>query len=82
MNTGHEMISNAACRLADELPLPTLQIVARFIGESLSLPAAKNRMVELPQPHHRQLAADFIDCCVAAMSRTDARTEPTARKWF
>jgi phosphatidylserine/phosphatidylglycerophosphate/cardiolipin synthase-like enzyme len=67
MNTGHEMISKAACRLADELPLPTLQIMARFIGGSASLQAAKNCMVELPQPHHRQLAMSFIDQCMTAV---------------
>jgi phosphatidylserine/phosphatidylglycerophosphate/cardiolipin synthase-like enzyme len=74
MDTGRETISNAACRLADELPLPTLQIVARFIGESPSLTVAKNRMVELPQPHHRQLAADFIDHCVAAVPQVAPET--------
>ena len=64
MNAGHEMISKAACKLADELPLPTLQIVARFIEESSSLAVAKGCMVELPQPHHRQLATSFLDQCM------------------
>ena len=47
--------------------MSTLQIVARHIGESSSLSAAKARMVELPQPHHRQLAASFIEQCNAAV---------------
>ena len=67
MDTGHETISKAACRLAAELPLSTLQIVARIIGTAPSLPVAKTRMVELPQPHHRQLAAAFIDHCAAVV---------------
>jgi phosphatidylserine/phosphatidylglycerophosphate/cardiolipin synthase-like enzyme len=67
MDNGHEMISIAACRLAAELPLSTLQIVARSIGSSPSLTAAKGDMAELPQPHHRQLAAGFIDQCFAAL---------------
>ena len=66
MTTGHEMISQAACRLAVKLPLSTLQIVARTIGDSSSWSAAKARLVELPQPHHRQLASAFIDECLAA----------------
>lgn len=65
MNTGHEIISQASCRLAAELPMSTLQIVARYIGEAASLPAANARLIELPQPHHRQLASAFIDLCGA-----------------
>jgi len=65
MDSGQEMISKAACKLAAEMPLPTLQIVARLIGDSPNLPAAKGRMLDVPQPHHRQLAANFIDECMA-----------------
>lgn len=67
MNTGHEIISQAACRLAGELPLTTLQIVGRLIAASSSLLAAKALLIELPQPHHRQLAAAFIEQCNAVM---------------
>jgi phosphatidylserine/phosphatidylglycerophosphate/cardiolipin synthase-like enzyme len=67
MNSGHELISKAACKLAAELPLSTLQIVVRFIEESSSLAVAKNGMVEVPQPHHRQLAADFIEQCMTVV---------------
>jgi phosphatidylserine/phosphatidylglycerophosphate/cardiolipin synthase-like enzyme len=65
MDSTHEIISQAACRLAKDLPMPTLQIIARLIGESSSLKVAKNHLVQLPQPHHRQLAMNFIDCCLA-----------------
>src|SRR4051794_1155717 len=64
MDSGDELISKAACRLAAELPLPTLQIVARFIGDSPNLPSAKGRMLDVPQSHHRQLATAFIDECM------------------
>lgn len=74
MDSGQEIISKAACRVADELPLSTLQIVARFISEAASLAVAKARMVELPQPHHRQLAAAFIDECLAAVPQAASHT--------
>ena len=67
MNNGQEMISKAACRLADDLPLSTLRIVARFINDSPSLAAARNSMVDLPQPHHRQLGMSFLDQCTRGM---------------
>jgi phosphatidylserine/phosphatidylglycerophosphate/cardiolipin synthase-like enzyme len=56
------------------LPLSTLQIVARFIGESSSLAVAKDCMVELPQPHHRQLAAAFIEQCMEAVPQMTPQT--------
>src|SRR5580698_10010808 len=70
MESGHELISKEACRLAAELPLPTLQIVARLIGDSVNLSAAKSRMLDVPQPHHRQLAANFIEECMALPETT------------
>jgi phosphatidylserine/phosphatidylglycerophosphate/cardiolipin synthase-like enzyme len=78
MDNSQELISKAACRLADELPLPTLQIVARCIMDSATLPAAKARMVELPQPHHRQLAAAFISQCMAAVPGVTSQTAALA----
>jgi phosphatidylserine/phosphatidylglycerophosphate/cardiolipin synthase-like enzyme len=74
MGSGDEDIMAAACNLAEELPLQTLQIVARLIGESLSLAAAKARMVELPQAHHRQLAASFVDLCMGAVPSVTPQT--------
>lgn len=67
MDSGQETISTAACRLAAGLPLPTLRIVARLIEESPTLAIAKDRMVELPQPHHRGLATSFIVDCDEAL---------------
>lgn len=66
MNTYRDMIPELACRLASEVPMSVLQIVAQTIRESPSLPSAKKRMTGLPQPHHRQLAVDFLDGCLAA----------------
>jgi len=74
MDNSQELISKAACWLADELPLPTLQIVARYIGDSATLAAAKLRMAELPQPHYRQLAATFISQCLAAVPEVASQT--------
>ena len=64
MDTHHDMIPEIACRLASELPMSVLQIVAQIIRESPSLAFAKRRMTELPQPHHRKLVMDFIDGCL------------------
>jgi phosphatidylserine/phosphatidylglycerophosphate/cardiolipin synthase-like enzyme len=64
MNINHELVSKAACRLAAELPLPTLQIVARSISDSATLNAAQAQLVELPQPHQRQMVANFLDECL------------------
>ncbi|MEI8194534.1 MAG: DISARM system phospholipase D-like protein DrmC, partial [Phycisphaerae bacterium] len=50
--------------LAGELPLPTLQIVARIIDESASLRLVQGRLVELPHPLYRSLATDFVEKCV------------------
>lgn len=65
MNPNHNIIAQAACKLAAELPLPTLQIVARMIDESPSLKTAKDRFVDLPHPHYRALAGAFVDFCEA-----------------
>jgi len=74
MDNGHQLISKAACRLAAELPLSTLRILARFIGDSPCLAAAKGRMTELPQPHHRQLASDFIEQCLVGLPTVAPQT--------
>jgi len=74
MNTGNEMISQAACRLAADLPLSTLKILARHVGESADLKAAKARVVELPQPHHRQRASEFIDLCILAVPQASTQS--------
>jgi phosphatidylserine/phosphatidylglycerophosphate/cardiolipin synthase-like enzyme len=65
MDKAHEQISQEACRLAAELPLSTLQIVSRMIGESPTLGAAKGRIAQLPQPHQRELATNFVESCIA-----------------
>jgi len=66
MGTYDDMIPEMACRLASEVPMSVLQIVAQIIRESPSLASAKKRMVEFSQPHHRQLAVEFIDACLTA----------------
>lgn len=66
MNIHNEVIAGLACRLATELPLSALKIAAQAIKDSPSLVSAKACMAELPQPHHRQLAMDFINDCLAA----------------
>jgi phosphatidylserine/phosphatidylglycerophosphate/cardiolipin synthase-like enzyme len=71
---GYLAISKAACRLAAELPPSTLQIVSRLIHGAPTLAAAKARTVELPQPDHRQLAAGFIDQCVASVPQAAPQT--------
>lgn len=66
MGDGHDDISNAACGLAAELPLPTLRIIARMIGESATMAEAKARLVELPHPHYRGQAVSFAEQCQTA----------------
>ena len=63
MDDSHDIVSLAACRLAEELPLPTLQIVARKLRESDGITAAKARMTDLPHPQYRVLATNFLKRC-------------------
>jgi len=67
MEKSHELISQAACRLAAELPRSTIQIVSRIIDDSPSLQSAKRRIAQLPQPHQRELATKFVEACIAAV---------------
>jgi hypothetical protein len=70
MDPSHEVISKSAVRLAAEVPLPTAEIVARWIGESPSLPEARQRVSELPHPHYRSRSTWFIDTCLNASPAT------------
>jgi phosphatidylserine/phosphatidylglycerophosphate/cardiolipin synthase-like enzyme len=66
MDTHNDMVPEVACRLASEMPMPVIRIVAKIIRESPSLALARERMIELPQPHHRQLVVEFLDNCLDA----------------
>lgn len=71
MHPSHELISKAACRLAAEVPLPTAEIVARWINGSQSLAEARQHVgQQLAHPHYRSHSTWFIDTCLNAASTT------------
>jgi phosphatidylserine/phosphatidylglycerophosphate/cardiolipin synthase-like enzyme len=66
MENWHDLVAAAAAKLAGELPLDTARIVAGMIEASPDLRTASRRMAELPHPHYRKHAAQFLAECIYA----------------
>lgn len=61
-DTPEILVSKAACELAAQMPLATLEIVARTIAASSTQNAARSRLAAaLPHPHYLALATEFVD---------------------
>jgi len=70
-----DSISKAACMLAAELPLETMQLVARLVSESPDRSSARARVAEnLPQPYYRDLAIKFLDSWQESPEPADSKS--------
>src|SRR4051812_41206653 len=91
MASGDDIISEAACRAASELPFSTAQGAADIFDAAGDLADAKERLSAVPHAHHRSLLSRLIERgqssvpvpsakSVAVALRTAAWAEKTHRE--
>ena len=61
MDSPHDQISKAACDLASDLPMDSMQIAAKSISDSTSPAKAQERIArDVPHPYYRERVITFV----------------------
>lgn len=64
MDDGQIKLAQAACRVASEVPMSTLQLVCQRITAALTLAAARHTLGQLTHAHYRAVVMEYLDACM------------------